>query len=127
MRTYFVAAIAIALFALPATHAADPISISGSYLVGSPVAYLAIDACGTDAALTNGVDSSCAAIPPGYGGASVTLSASDALDSIVEAGVCFYGAAGFLSCGDATVPAGATAFSVSSLGGVAVEWTVSFA
>ena len=127
MRTYLVAAIAIALFAIPPTHAADPITITGSYLVGSPVAYLAIDACGTDGAATNGIDSSCAAIPPGYDGASVSLSASDALDSIVEAGVCFYDAAGFLSCGDATVPAGATSFSVSSLGGVAVNWAVSFA
>lgn len=96
--------------------------VSGSYLIGNPVAWAYLDACGAGA--TDGVDSSCAAVPPGSIGYS--LSINDALGSIVVASVCFYAAGDFLDCDPVTVPAGADQFSVSSIGGAAVTWSVTF-
>lgn len=125
MRASIVAAVAIVLFAIPPSQAADPVTVTGSYLLGNPTAWAAVDACGTQGA-TEGLDSGCAAVPAGYDGAPVALTVSDALGSVVFASICFYDAAGYVSCDDAVVPGGATSFSVSSFGGVMVEWSVTF-
>ena len=125
-----VAAAGLLIAAFPPTHAAGAQTLSGTYLLGSPIDYEAADACADP--VRDSVTSSCVPIPTGGGiraGMAFTLTADDALGTVQQAQVCFYTPAGFHSCrGEAgTVPYEAARLSVSSIGGVQVTWSISFA
>ena len=110
-------------FAAPATAAA--FTASGSFALGSPVAWGVLDACG-NGGLTEGLDSNCVALPTGLDGLAYTLTATDGTGTLVEAVPCFYAADGaFIACGGAsgTVSAGAAAVGIAALGGANVAWT----
>lgn len=125
MKTPALAAALAALAFAPLAHAAV-FEASGSYVVGSPVAWAVLDACGTGGA-TDGVDSSCVALPAGLDGLSYVVAASDAAGAIVETAPAFYDADGnFIDIGGAsgTVPAGSRFVGITTLGGVQVAWTL---
>lgn len=109
--------------AAPATHT-EPFTATGSFLVGSPVAYLALDACGSG---IEDVDSSCFDVPATLADHEYGLTGTDALGEAVLA-ACFYTESyGFLACDTGTVPAGAAHVSVSALGGAQIDWTFTVA
>lgn len=125
-----VAAAGLLIAAFPPTHAAGAQPLSGTYLLGSPIDYQAADACADP--VRDSVTSSCVPIPTAGGiraGMGFTLTTDDALGTIQDAQVCFYTASGFDSCrGESgTVPYEASRLSVSSVGGVQVTWTITFA
>ena len=127
MRQTIFALAALAVFASVATSSADvaaaPVTVTGSYLVGSPVAYYSADACTTG---TNNIDSSCRDIPPGMINQMYSATADAALDSPSSVSICFYSASGIIGCDQQKVPPNAQRFSVTTLGGAAVDWTVTF-
>lgn len=127
MRKTFLALAALATMSLVATSSADiaaaPVTVTGTYLVGSPGAYFVADACTTS---TDGIDSSCEDVPAGVAGRPYSVSANAALDAPGEISVCFYSGSGFIRCDASVVPEGAKRFSVTSNGGVKIDWAVTF-
>lgn len=121
----------LSLACVPAAHAAPAYVVSGGFLLGDPVAALALDACGTKDTLQpvagspqEGLDSSCVALPSGLAGFTYTVTARDATGTAAIV-PCFYTADGlFISCEDATIPSGAAFVGMASLTGVNVEWTL---
>lgn len=128
MRKTIFALAALAILASVATSSADvaraPVTVTGSYLVGSPVAYYVADACTTS---TNGIDSSCRALPAGVTDRTYTASVDAALDSPGDVSICFYSGSGIIGCDLNAVPPNAQRFSVTTLSGVNIEWAVTFA
>lgn len=126
MRAMPVATLLVLAIALSApADAATVFSASGSFTVGSPVAWAVVDACGNGGA-TEGVDSNCVTLAAGLDGLAYAAAATDDTGTLLDLAPCFYDAAGeFLECGLATgtVPAGATSLAMASLGGVNVAWT----
>lgn len=127
MRTLLIAtAIAgLLLAAVPTglTQTGSEFRVQGTYLIGSPVAWGFMDACGTNGE-TSGLDSSCAPLPPGMSEYGIEI--QDSLGSILTASVCFYNDDGWIACDPAIVPEDADKFSVTSIGGVGVHWVVTF-
>ncbi|HWG89886.1 MAG TPA: hypothetical protein VNZ52_03460 [Candidatus Thermoplasmatota archaeon] len=122
-KLVFAAALA-ALVALATPVNADPaFSTSGSFLLGSPVDYFALDACG--APEFEGISSNCVALPAGLDGMAVSFEASDALGSVVDYALCYYDADGsFLACDNEAVASGAAFVGIATIGGVEVQWTL---
>lgn len=127
MRQTIFALTALAVLASVATSSADiaavPATVTGSYKVGTPVAYYVADACTTS---TNDIDSSCRALPPGVIDREYAASVDAALDSPGSVSICFYTASTIINCDPDRVPINAQRFSVTTLSGVNVDWTVTF-
>lgn len=102
-------------------HATAATTYSGSFLVGEPVGYLVLDACGWPE--MEGLNSNCVTLALDSVGAGFTLVATDSLGTLIDADVCFYSDDAFLNC-DEFVPEGATRAAVFSLGGYQVSWTL---
>lgn len=98
-----------------------PFTASGSFTLGSPVAFFLLDACGNGQ--TNGIDSSCFAIPADIGNLPYTLVETDSAVRSLGISLCFYKGATFMKCDGGIVPQGANRASVGALGGATVNWT----
>lgn len=75
---------------------------------------------------TQGLDSSCAALPAGLDGLAYAATATDDAGSVLDVVPCFYDASGdLIACGIANgvVSAGAASVAISTLGGWNVAWT----
>lgn len=122
-RLHLAATAFVALLLLAPSALAEPrFQASGGYKAGQPLTR-SVDACGLSGSPTQGVDSSCAMLPEGLVDLPFTLVATNDLGSAVEVQVCFYQGRTYMGCGAELIPAGATAFSVSSMAGLNVEWT----
>lgn len=124
LRTIVVTAALALASPLAGATAGPTFATQGRYLVGDPVGYLVIDACGS-LGWQEGVDSNCFRVPAGLGNQPYTLRARDAAGSIAAASVCYYSAdlrTNDCDPWDRRVPHWAAFASVSSLGGVAVTW-----
>lgn len=117
-----VAALVAVLLLVPGALAEPRFQTSGGYKAGQPLTR-SVDACGLAGQPTQGVDSSCASLPEGLAGLPYNFAATNDLGSAVEIEVCFYHDRAYMGCGADIIPAGANAFSVSSIAGLNVEWT----
>lgn len=115
-------ALGVALLAAP-TVAAAGFHAEGSFLVASPVAYFVMDACAHR--LTDGIDSSCIAIPAWTRGLAYAVSFQTT--GVAAVGdVCFYDDVQWISCHTGPhgeIPLGTTYASFSSFVGGPTSWT----
>ncbi|HWG90123.1 MAG TPA: hypothetical protein VNZ52_04660, partial [Candidatus Thermoplasmatota archaeon] len=102
--------------------APEPVTLGGSFLVGSPTTDVGSDACMMRRA--EGITSNCVALPlKGNGQMVKTFSYNVALGGNLE--YCFYGAGSFLGCNHAQVPSGATHVAVfSRTSALHAQWTM---
>lgn len=122
MHRPLVALLALALLLAPPLAAAEPrFQATGGYKAGQPLTQ-SVDACGLSGHPTEGIDSSCAALPEDLAGLPFHFTATNDLGSAVEVEVCFYRGRTYMGCGADFIPAGANAFSVSSMAGLNVRW-----
>lgn len=110
---------------IPPAQAAN--SITGSYLISDGLSWSLIDAC--ELGYTNGVDSSCVALPANFPNAVFTLSVVSSTGTVTGLQACFYKSDGsFISpCQQwtGTVPSLAARAGISSLSGMNVAWKMS--
>lgn len=106
----------------PAAYAAV-FHAEGDFVAGSPASFAVMDACGTDGA-TEGIDSSCVALPAVAHGRAYLTGMTSTMGGNLQ--VCFYDAIEWLVCDSAPtgiVPADAMRVSFSSLIGAQIHWT----
>lgn len=112
-----------ALAPIAGASEAQPFVARGSYTAGDPLAYAIIDACGSG--IQDGIDSSCVALPGDVAGRRYFLEAHDASGVMLAASACFYSHDRMMNVcdpGNHRVPSWAGYVSVSTFGGVDVQW-----